>query len=488
MLVTNAAEEVKAGHMSSQTGNPHGAVKRQVQVQDAKLRIGEMLIDAGLITHDQLEKALELQRARGGKTVENLIALQYIDAHTFLRFLSRQPGIASIDLLNYTIPRELIEMVPAEFALKHEVIPLDRMGRDLTVGMACPLDASAINELETATGLRVRPLLVSMNDVRVALKRYYTKPEAPSLPEHRVPQSAAPAVAAAPPLPLPTETLPKIEAALNLEGIMHLVRNIKALPALPETVSRVRATMENAAASASDIAAIIEHDPSISAKMLSLANSSAYGFAHKVPNVTKAVTLLGLRETYSIVLTSAVIDYFEASKHFDYKNYWRWSMFCATAARTIAAASGYQDRANAYTAGLLHDLGRLVFAEVVPERYSAIDQRLPDAEVMALEERMFGVAHPELGYLLAREWNLPGDIMTAMRFHHQPIQADACHELVTITALAAVMTDAYGRITRENAAQFAAQCKDLLSMLHLTEKDFIQVLAETARAAKEQFV
>lgn len=449
----------------------------------ARKRIGELLIDAGVITPDQLQHALAVQREKGGKVVENLIALNYLDARAFLTFLSRQPGVASIDLLNYTIPRDLIQLVPPEFALKHEVIPLDKMGRDLTVGMACPLDAASIAELERATGLRVRPLLVSMNDVRVALERYYAKPKVvtPAIEEGTPAPLAPPSQA-----PVSELTLTRVETALSLEGIMFLVRNVKGLPALPETVHRVRAAMDRPDASMADVAAIVEHDPSLSAKLLSLANSSAYGFAHRVENVAKAVTLLGLRETYSVVLTSAVIDYFEASKYFDYKAYWRWSVFCATAARTIAGVCNYRDQGNAFTAGLLHDLGRLVFAEVIPERYAAIDQKLPDRDVIALEERTFGVAHPELGYLLAREWNLPGDIMTAMRFHHQPVQADSCHELVAIVGLAAVMTDAYGRITRENVGAFAAQCKDILNLLRLTEKEFIQVLGETAKAAKER--
>lgn len=438
-------------------------------------KIGEMLIEDGLITQDQLGKALDLQRDKGGKTVENLIALKYMDAHAFLKFLSRQPGVASIDLMNYTIPRELIELVPAAFALKHEVVPLDKMGRDLTVGMACPLDAASIGELERVTGLRVRPLLVSMNDVRVALNRYYAKPQTVSI---EITEPYRKAVSSK------EETLPQVESALNLEGIMHLVRNVTGLPALPETVRRVRALMDNPATTMSEIASVIEHDPSVSAKVLSLANSSAYGFAHRVENVTKAVTLLGLRETYAVVLTSAVIDYFEASRYFDYKAYWRWSLFCATAAETVAKACNYSDPGNAFSSGLLHDLGRLVFAEIVPERYAEIDQKLPDSELIAVEERTFGVGHAELGYLLAREWNLPGDIMTAMRFHHQPIQADACHDLVAIVALAAIMTDAYGRITRENVTAFAAQCKDVLALLRLDEKTFIRVLGETAKAAR----
>jgi hypothetical protein len=152
-----------------ETASPAPVVKEQGKPR----RIGELLVSEGLVTALQIDEALALQKKEGGKVVENLIALDHLDSKEFIGFLSKQPGIASIDLLNYTIPQETIDLVPADFALQHELLPIDQMGRFLTVAMTCPLDARTIEKLEEMAGCRVRPMLASGRDIWAALKRYY---------------------------------------------------------------------------------------------------------------------------------------------------------------------------------------------------------------------------------------------------------------------------------------------------------------------------
>lgn len=467
----------------------------------SKMRIGELLVHEGIISQYDLDRALARQKEKGGKVVENLIALDCLDTRTFLNFLSRQPGTASIDLLNYTIPQEVIDLVPAEFALKHELLPIDKMGRQLTVGMACPLDSGTVSQLIEMTGMKIRPLLVSMNDIRIALERYYRPKKITTftMPAIGVPSGAsgtpaahiAPAPPAATPAPAPAPapphaTLPMVESALTFESIVGLVREVTSLPALPETVREVRAAMEKPDSSPLEVAAIIRKDPSISAKVLSLANSAAYGFNHHVDSVELATSLLGLREIYSVVLSSAVIDYFERSEEFDYRAFWKRSMVCATASKILAAACGRKDLSGVFAAGLLHDIGRAVLAEVVPQRYKELSHTTSDHELIEKENALFGVAHPEVGYILAKGWKLPVAICEAIRFHHDWKQAQQGKDIVTIIALAALMTDTYGRITRENVRGFAAQCKEMLQELQMDDKAFIKALAETSATLKNE--
>jgi HD-like signal output (HDOD) protein len=469
-----------------------------------KQRIGDMLIEANLITSAQLDEALALQQDKGGKVVENLIALSHLDAKTFVRFLARQKGTAAIDLLNYTIPKEIIDLVPPHFALRHQILPLDIMGRDLTVGMACPLDSRTVSELESMTGKRVRPLLVSMNDINVALQRYYMPEERAEVNWSDLPGSSripSPKVetsepAPAPPAPAPpteeaddndgSEEVDKAASGIRFEGVVHLVRQIHQLPALPETVAQVREKMEDEESSADDLAAVIARDPAIAAKVISLANSAGYGFSHKVDSVEMAVRLLGLREVFSVVLSSAVIDYFSNSRHFDYAAFWRKSVLCGTAARAIGKTCGNQKVGGLFAAALLHGLGRVALAEVAPERYANIDQRLPIKELMEAEEAEFGVAHPEVGWMLADAWDLPIEICEPIRFHRNLGEAKEVPDRVATVALAALLTDAYGKLNKENVAAFAAQCRQALNMLGLGDKDFVRVLGETSAAMKAQ--
>ncbi|GAG93783.1 unnamed protein product, partial [marine sediment metagenome] len=148
-----------------------------IQHDISSSRIGELLIEAGLINSEELEEALSAQKGQGGKTVENLIKLGYIKPTKYLDFLAKLPGIASIILSNYTVQKDVSELLPTDFALKHEVFPIDKMGKRLTLAMACPLDAETIKLVEAFTGLKVSPLLCETTEIRKAIKQYAPKSE-----------------------------------------------------------------------------------------------------------------------------------------------------------------------------------------------------------------------------------------------------------------------------------------------------------------------
>lgn len=441
-------------------------------------------MNEGLITPSQLQEALDKQRADGGKIVENLMALEYLDTQTFVRFLSRQPGIASIDLLNYTIPADVVRLIDREFAMKHQIVPIDKMGKDLTVGMACPLDAATVAALEEKTGMRVRPLLVSMNDVRVALDSYYRRDdeamETFTLDGNlNVPLSARVVTPG-------TAAISLVESGLKFEKVVHLIRQISSLPALPETVNRVRHAMEDLDTSTDNMAKIISNDPALAAKVVSLANSAAYSFTHRVDTIERATALLGLREVYGAVLASAVIDYFKEGKHFNHKKFWKRSMACATACKLIAKAKRVQGVSGLFAAGLMFDIGRAVLAEIAPKQYADVDQDLPEDEVIQIENSLFGLAHPEVGFLLADGWGLPAEISEPIRFHHDFQQAQKFPKLVAIVSLGGILSDVMGKADRHDLEVLAGTHQVLLDVLDLNAEQLCLIYEETVEAVKRQ--
>jgi putative nucleotidyltransferase with HDIG domain len=384
-----------------------------------KKPIGEMLIDAGLLARAQLNEGLRIQADRGGKLVQILISLGYIDPPAFIRFLAQQPGVASLDLSSYEVPQELVALVPREFAILHEVFPIDRLGKLLTLGMVCPLDSKTIGELESKTGLRVKPLLCSAEDVRRAIARYY--------PSDDFVRTGGPSREA---------TLAGLETSLKLGSVTGLIRNIESLPTLPETVNKIREAMTSPECSMEDVANIITNDPPIAAKVLSVANSAAFGFANRINTVRLAVSLLGLRELYSIVLTASIINRSEQnSKHFDYNRFWSHSMACAAACKVVAQVSGNARLTSVPTAGLLHDLGIMALLEVSPDLYAKVDPNLAGDELIAAEEELIGLNHAEAGFELATHWGLPPDISEAIRFHHHPEYAGEAKIVAAIVAV-----------------------------------------------------
>lgn len=387
----------------------------------ARRRIGELLVDAGLVDMNQLNEGLNLQQQRGTKIVETLIALGYLTAEAFVQFLAKQPGIASIDLSKYEIPRELISLIPRELAIKHELFPIDKLGKLLTVGMVCPLDTATVKQIETTTGLRVKPLLCAPNDIRAAIDRYYPAETTEAKPIE------------------PEENVKGLATSLRLSNVATMIRQIDTLPALPETVRRVQDATLDPMSSIRDVADIIVMDPPIAAKVLSVANSAAYGFAQRVDDVSLAVSLLGLRETYSIVLSAAVVNVFEKTRTLDYRQFWLDAMCCAGATRIVTKASGRKHIPGVFSGGLLHDIGRLALSEAVPDLYTKVQKGLEGQELMLAEEREIGLSHTEAGYVLADHWSLPIDIVEPIRFHHKPELADAAKEATAIVAIAEVM-------------------------------------------------
>lgn len=458
----------------------------------SRKRIGELLIGEGLITLAQLNEALAAQQERGGKIVENLIALGHLDAASFTRFIARQPGVGSIGLSNYEIPRDIISLIPKSFAVQHEVVPIDKLGRLLTLGMVCPLDAATIRQLEEKTGLRVKPLLCSPEDVRRAIDRYYSsgKDEEEDGGAHAAGTArtaARPSAAAGTP---DASKLPGIaadvvqqarglESSIKLARVAKLIRQLDTLPALPETVQRAREAMSDPNSSVSDVTDIIKLDPPVAAKILGVANSAAYGFPHRIEDLTLAVSLLGLRETYSILLSVAVVDLFHVSKLFDYRAFWLDAMCCAAASRFVAKAASKRERAGVFAAGLLHRVGQVALAEVAPDAYAQVGRNLVGADLIEAEERVIGIGHPEAGFELANHWGLPAEIAEPIRFYHRPGLAKEAAECVAIVALGEVMTRAVGVKHEENTHLFRG-FEDALKALRLDE--------ESAEAMLEDFL
>ncbi len=397
-----------------------------------KKRIGDMMVDAGVITPAMLNEALEVQRTRGTKIVETLIHLGHVTVDEFVNFLSRQPGIASLDLRRYHISAEVVDLIPRELAVKHEIFPIDRMGRLLTLAMACPLDSETIGTIQERTGLRVKPILCAPGDIREAIEHYYPGDGSRSFGTSRVQSMIEKEVQSA--------TVSKARTGLKLQNISETIRQLTSLPALPSTVARVQESLGDVSISPKEVAGFIAQDPPVAAKVLSVANSPAYGFASQVNTIELAVALLGLRETYAAVLSAAVLNLFEMSKRFDYRSFWEESMNTAAAARIVAHACGKGTEGGAFTAGLLHDIGRIALLETVPDLYANVPSNLYGEDLVEAEQKIVGLSHTEAGYELAQHWNLPKAIAYPIRYHHSPDSAKECRRESTIVAVAEAWT------------------------------------------------
>src|SRR4026209_2148301 len=137
------------------------------------VRIGELLLKEKRITPEQLQEALNYQRQNGGKLGYTLIKLGHVKDEEITALLSKQYGVPSIALSQFEIDPAVVKLVPAETALKYQIVPLSRAGATLTIAMTDPTNVSAMDDLKFMTGYNVEPVVASETAVAEAIQKYY---------------------------------------------------------------------------------------------------------------------------------------------------------------------------------------------------------------------------------------------------------------------------------------------------------------------------
>ena len=139
------------------------------------VRIGELLLKEKRITPEQLQEALNAQKATGGKLGSNLVKLGFVADEEITAILSRQYGVPSISLEDFEIDAAVIKLVPFETAQKYQVLPLNRSGATLTIAMTDPTNVFAMDDIKFMTGYNVEPVVASESAVLAAIAKYYSQ-------------------------------------------------------------------------------------------------------------------------------------------------------------------------------------------------------------------------------------------------------------------------------------------------------------------------
>src|SRR3989449_2795295 len=137
------------------------------------VKIGEMLLKAGLVSQEQLSSALEHQKKNGGKLGFNLVKLGFVNEDDITQLLSEQYGVPSINLRHFEIDEQVTKLVPAEVAQKSLIMPVNRTGATLTIAMVDPTNVFAMDDIKFMTGYNVEPVVASEIAIREAIDHYY---------------------------------------------------------------------------------------------------------------------------------------------------------------------------------------------------------------------------------------------------------------------------------------------------------------------------
>ena len=211
------------------------------------------------------------------------------------------------------------------------------------------------------------------------------------------------------------------------QKILNIIRQKNTqLPTLPVIVDNILNIARDERTSAKDLADFIERDQAITTKVLRLANSAYYGLMKEVDSISRAIAIIGFNEVIGITIGMNVFSVFgkkDANDIFNMEALWLHSITCATAAREIASKKRIGEVDKLFLVGLLHDIGKVIFAKYLPEEYGNVFQQARDSEspLHQLEKVSMGIDHAVLSGVLMKRWNFPENLLLPSHFHHNSL-------------------------------------------------------------------
>ena len=205
----------------------------------------------------------------------------------------------------------------------------------------------------------------------------------------------------------------------------EIISTIHSVPAMPTVAVKVSQMLQDSEIDVSEVVKVIEYDPGLSANVLRLANSAYFAGPKSIGSIKQAIIRLGMNKIQQLLVTSAVAPIAkQAVKGYDLSpgDLWEHSIATAIGAEELAAALKKEAPDYAFTAALLHDIGKVVLGTFVEIDAGPI-MELAFKEGLSFEsaeQKVLGIDHAEVGALLLQHWNLPNSVVDAVRWHQQP--------------------------------------------------------------------
>lgn len=227
-------------------------------------------------------------------------------------------------------------------------------------------------------------------------------------------------------------------------------RQLTSIPVLPDALYKVNSLLDSPEASLKEIAHLLSTDSGLASRVLKLVNSAYYGLSRTVATIPLATTILGIRAIKSQVVNIAYADVMNelGGRYEEYRILWRHALKAAAWARAVASEISDNDIEEAFTAGLVHDVGRALCLRLKPETYGRLvtQSQMSGRPLIAVEEEVMGFNHMRMGGWMASKWMLPESLINSIRWHHDPEcvidQGREAYELIRIIHIADVAAKA----------------------------------------------
>ena len=225
------------------------------------------------------------------------------------------------------------------------------------------------------------------------------------------------------------------------------VVELATLPAVAMEVSRLLADED---VEVKEVVEVIEKDPAIVGKVLKLVNSSFYGFPSQISKLGHAAIILGNRTLHSTVISIAVCEALPKKfkcEEFNLALYWQHSVAVALIARELATMSGQAEPQEAFTCGLLHDIGKVILVEYFQSEFVQVWRKRKEqgGSFIEAERQVLDTSHAEIGRYVAQVWQLPTTLQEMIGCHHEPGQQVAQQGLLALIHVADILANVWSK-------------------------------------------
>lgn len=269
------------------------------------------------------------------------------------------------------------------------------------------------------------------------------------------------------------------------EAILKKIQDVTILPPIPRVLQEITQLFSDPSISARKIEMLIEKDPSLTVKVLSVANSPLFGLRRSVTNIGSAVLILGYQEIKSIVtsIKMAAALKMKSDKYFDPDIFLNHSLITGILTQRMSKDLGFNFDGDGFTAGMLHDMGIVILHEHFPQEFSQIAEYAAQNKVPFLqaEYNTLGLSHQEIGEFLADKWSLPAVLSDVLQFHHKPGYSKENNFLTSILHLADYAVSKFDseRILWDSDYVLDDAAADMLNFLSKDElNDFVEAYRE----------
>jgi putative nucleotidyltransferase with HDIG domain len=224
---------------------------------------------------------------------------------------------------------------------------------------------------------------------------------------------------------------------MTVAEVKSYLSHLEGLSTLPVLNGKILSIVKDENTSEKDLVEVISHDPALAERVIQVANSALLGHSGQLRDIRQAILLLGFDKIKSIAVGMKVLDLIPHHHSFDIKNLWIHCYEVALIASEVSEYVTMTSPEESFLAGLLHDLGRILFCKIDQERFFQIGTT---EEMFEKELDLFGCTHAEAGAWLAEAAGLPQEIITVARFHHHPSEAREFRDSVAIISMAEALS------------------------------------------------